>query len=117
MSTFMNTNKRVVVQSIASDISLQIDTATTVSFNIYERNQGTTISAIDYKLVKLDGRMVSLLQDWTSVSLIDIADGIYIFDITATGVVVTDKLSLIFKVVDEDGIESFREINNIKLIA
>ena len=116
MSTFMSSNKRIVVKSVNSSLFLELGIATTLSFYIIERNQNTTLSTIDYQVEKISGRDTTILTTWTSVSLVDVDDHIYSFDYTVTGVTTSDKLLIRFKVVDEDGLESFVELNDFKVV-
>lgn len=117
MSTFMATNKRVILNSVNSDIALEVDAAITLAFFIYERNQGTELASIDYQLEKTSGRTSSVVQAWTSVSLVGVEDDVYEFDVTASGVTAADKLLLRFKIIDVDGMEYFKEVNDITIIA
>jgi len=116
MSTFMSSNKRIVVKSVNSSLFLELDIATTLSFYIIERNQSTELATIDYQVEKVSGRDSTILTTWTSVSLVDVEDHIYSFDYTVTNVTASDKLSLRFKVVDIDGLESFIELNDFKIV-
>ena len=116
MGTFMDTSKRVIIKSITINNTLELDTATTLPFLIYERHQNTPLSVISYQLEKVDGRTTTILQAWADVSLTDVEDDLYTFDVTATGVTKTDRLLLRFKIVDTDGIETFRTIDNITVV-
>lgn len=112
----MGTERMLLVNSTTSQIFLQIDNSTTLSFYIKEFANDTVIQSIDYKVEKVSGRTTTLITDWTSVSITDVSDSIYSFDYTLSGVSTTDNVQLVFKVIDADGIEYFKTINNISVI-
>ena len=116
MSIFMAANKSVIVKSVTQNLVAELDIATTFSFHIYERNQNSPLTAIDYRITKVSGRTVTVLQAWTGVSLIGVDDDVYTFDVTVTAVTAADNLTFEFKVIDTDGVESFREISDVNVI-
>ncbi len=113
MGTFMASNKHIVLRSDAY-ITIQSDIATTLAFHIYERINATELTTISYRLEKIVGRSTTVVQDWADASMAVEYD-LYVFDITAT-VAMTDKLQLIFKIVDVDGIETFKTVNDITVV-
>ena len=110
----MSKTKRIIVNNTAS-IMLELDVPTTVSFHIYERNQATLLDSISYRIEKVSGRTSSIIQAWATL-IVDNTDNLYTFDINITGVTASDGLSIVFKVTDIDGVEAFREINDIKVL-
>lgn len=117
MSTFMNSNRKVVAISVASKPSLQINATTTLSYYIIERIQETPLASIDYQLEKVAGRSTEVLQPWTSLdNPSTTADNIFTFDITLIDITATDKVQLRFRVEDEDGIEYFVSDNDIVIV-
>ena len=116
MSPFMASNKSVILKSQSTDIVLESNVATTVAVHIYERMQDTPITDITYQLEKISGRDTVVSQAWTAVSMVGVENNLYQFDITTTEAVGT-KLVLRFKIVDIDGIESFKSIGDIVVTA
>lgn len=116
MGTFMATNKKVTVSNVSASTTLEVDSLITLSFYIIERIQETTISTIDYRVDKINGRVSAPLTAWTNISMVGVTDDIYDFDYTLTGVVATDKVEFTFRIVDEDGVESFIAVNNFDIL-
>ena len=116
MSSFMASSKSIILKSQSADIILESNVATTIAVLIYERMQDTPITDITYQLEKISGRDTTVVQAWTAVSMVGVEDNIYTFDITTTEAVGA-KLLLRFKIVDIDGVESFKSIGDITVTA
>ena len=116
MSAFMASSKSVVLKSQSPDIILETNVATTVALHIYERMQDTQITDILYQLEKVSGRSSEILQAWTDVDMTDVDDNIYKIELT-TSQPAGSTLQLRVKIVDIDGIESFKLVNDIKVTA
>jgi len=114
VGTFIGSTKNIVVRSLNETVALQLDAETTLSFTVYERVQSTPLASIDIQLEKVSGRNSAILQSWTSIDMTP-TDDIYSIGITITGVTSADNIKARFKIVDEDGLEYFETINNIKV--
>lgn len=112
----MDTNKKVIIKNVGASNTLEVGTSTTLSFYILERIQETTLSVVDYRVDKISGRTTTAITAWTNLSLVGVTNDIYSFDYTLSGVVAADKIKFTFRVLDEDGLESFVELNDFEIL-
>jgi hypothetical protein len=115
MGTFMASNKHIVVSNVSTSAVLQVDVATTLSFYIAERVQNIALAEVTYRVVKIDGRSESVLNDWVVIPAT--VDDIYTFDCTVTGITTSNSIRLDFKIVDIDGLETFISNTDINVIS
>lgn len=102
---FLNT-KVVHIKRTSPSGVLQLDVATTLGFYIKEVNQGTVLSTVQYRVDKTDGRNITNLVGYTTITSLS---DTYTFDVLVTGVTTKDLLTISFKTVDADGMEFFSE--------
>lgn len=102
---FLNT-KVVHIKRTSPSGVLQLDVATTLGFYIKEVNQGTVLSSVQYRVDKTDGRNITNLVGYTTITSLS---DTYTFDVLVTGVTTKDLLTISFKTVDADGMEFFSE--------
>jgi len=118
MSAFFSTNRKLAFKRVTASNILEIDSPTTISFYIKEIFQDATITSIDYKVEKQNGRTYTELTAWTALDITGMLYDVYTIDYTLTGTFSSsDNIVFSFKVVDEDGIEHFHSVNDFKTIS
>ena len=116
MSKFMESERLLLISSINPQ-ALQLDIETTLSFYIKEFINNTELSTIDYKVDKIDGRNTTNISPWTSVDMTTSNNDVYSFQYTLSNITASDSISFTFKVVDIDGLEYFKTLNDFNIIA
>lgn len=116
MGLFFTTNKNITVTFVGSSQALQLDTPITLPFYIVEAVQDTEITAIDYRIIKADGRNAPIeVQSWVAITLVP--EDVYEMDVTISGETIGTSVDLQFKVVDIDNLESFVTVPAFKVVA